>query len=130
MNAQSQSFTELNVYKKSRQLRIRISELCKHTFPKEEKYLLIDQIKRSSRSVTANIAEGHGRYHYQENIQFCRIARGSLYETKEHLLVAVDEAYIDAKGIEELEMLIVECLKLLNGYIKFLTKMKIQDKKK
>jgi len=50
---------------------------------------------RASRSVTANIAEGHGRYHFQENIQFCRQARGSLYELIDHLYVAIDEKYID-----------------------------------
>ena len=79
------SFKELEVLKSAREHRKSISKLIK-SFPKEEKYRLIDQILRSSRSVAANIAEGFGRYHYQENIQFCRQARGSLNETLEHLM--------------------------------------------
>jgi len=65
------SFKELEVWKSARELRKSISNLTKD-FPKEEKYRLVDQIIRSSRSVAANVAEGFGRYHYQENIQFCR----------------------------------------------------------
>lgn len=49
-------------------------------FLDHEKYELVSQMRRASRSVTHNIAEGYGRFHYQENIQFCRISRGSLHE--------------------------------------------------
>ena len=52
---------------------------------------MVDQLIRATRSITANIAEGHGRYHFQENIQFCRQARGSLTETLDHLICAQDE---------------------------------------
>lgn len=86
------SFEELEVWKKARSLRKEISSLVK-TFPNEEKYRLTDQIIRSSRSSTSNIAEGFGRFHYQENIQFCRQARGSLTETIDHLLCAFDEKF-------------------------------------
>jgi four helix bundle protein len=64
------------------------------TFPEYEKYKLTDQLIRSSRSITANIAEGHGRFHYSDNSKFCRNARGSLLETKDHLITAFDEGYI------------------------------------
>ena len=87
------SFKELEVWKSARELRKSISKLSKN-FPKEERYRLIDQVLRSSRSVAANIAEGFGRYHYQENIQFCRQARGSLSETLEHLICAYDEGLL------------------------------------
>lgn len=73
------SFEELEVWKEARQLRINISKVVKH-FPAEEKYRLVDQMVRASRSVTANITEGFGRFHFQENIQFCRQSRGSLTE--------------------------------------------------
>ncbi len=61
------SFEELEVWKECRKLRQMISVLTKK-FPESEKYKLTDQILRSSKSPCANISEGHGRYHYQENI--------------------------------------------------------------
>ena len=64
------------------------------SLPKSEEYRLKDQIVRCLRSVTNNIAEGYGRFNYQENIQFCRISRGSLYEVIDHLLIAEEENYI------------------------------------
>lgn len=78
------SFTELEVWKQSRKIRMWVTDLTKR-FPGEEKYRLADQIIRSSRSVGNNIAEGHGRFHYQDNIRFCIMARGSLSETLDHL---------------------------------------------
>lgn len=95
-------------------------------FPTYEKFKLVDQIIRSSRSVTANIAEGHGRYHYQENIQFCRTARGSLLETFDHLTVALDEKYIQQDIFEELVSQQEELSKMINGYIAYLRKRKIE----
>ena len=65
------SFEDLDIWKFCRQLRKELEELVK-TFPQEEKYRLSDQIIRAARRVTACIAEGYGRYHFQENIQFCR----------------------------------------------------------
>jgi four helix bundle protein len=64
------SFEELDCWKKAASLRRRISALVK-TFPSDEKYKLVDQMVRASRSATAQIAEGFGRFHFQENIQFC-----------------------------------------------------------
>ena len=60
------SFKDLEAWKKGRVLRGDISALTK-TFPVEEKFKLVDQLIRASRSVTANLAEGYGRFHYQEN---------------------------------------------------------------
>ncbi len=120
------SFSELDCWKEARSLRNDISILVKG-FPKEEKYDLVSQIKRSSRSVTANIAEGYGRFHYQENIQFCRISRGSLTETLDHLIVAFDEGYISEEMLKEFQVRLEKCLKLLNGYINYLKRAK-QDK--
>lgn len=118
------SFTDLETYIACRKLKMKIIEICNKEIPKEEKYALISQIKRSSRSVTANIAEGHGRYHYQENIQYCRQARGSLMETLEHLITAYDENYIKKEKFNELQTDYDTCLKLLNGYIGYLKKKK------
>ena len=90
-------FYDLPVYKICRAFRKKISSIASNTFPKAEVYYLKAQVLDSSRSVTANIAEGFGRFHHQENIQFCREARGSLTETLEHMITAYDEKYITKK---------------------------------
>jgi four helix bundle protein len=115
--------SELESWKSARELRQMVSEMVK-CFPKDEKIRLKDQIIRSSRSVSANIAEGFGRYHYQENIQYCRIARGSLYETQEHLICALDEKFIEKEAFDKINDHILLCLKILNGYIAYLKKSK------
>ena len=114
---------DLNAWKLAREFRKNISLMTKN-FPAEEKYKLTDQMIRSSRSVSANIAEGAGRFYFQENIAFCRKSRGSLVETLDHLYCAFDEKYINEtelnKAKEELNIL----LKVLNGYISYLKKSK------
>ena len=119
------SFTELETWKLARGIRMKIRDLtC--SFPNEEKLLLSDQIIRASRSVTNNIAEGHGRYHYQDNIRFCIIARGSLSETLDHLIIAYDERLISKENFILLQEEINYCSKKLNGYILFLKTRKIR----
>ena len=98
--------------------------MVKAQFPAEEKFKLTDQILRASRRVTACIAEGYGRFHYQENIQYCRMSRGSLMETLEHLITAFDEHYISAETLKEFKQEIDSCGRLLNGYINYLRKAK------
>ncbi|MES2378829.1 MAG: four helix bundle protein [Bacteroidota bacterium] len=120
------SFTELEVWKQSRKIRTSISNLVRN-FPTEEKYRLTDQIIRSSRSIGNNIAEGHGRFHYQDNIRFCIMARGSLSETLDHLLIALDENIIGEKTLEAFKHEYDSCLRLLNGYIQYLKKKKIDE---
>ena len=121
MNAEVKygDFRDLDTWKRCREIRRKMWTLCK-SFPGEEKYRLSDQMIRASRSSTANIAEGYGRFHFQENIQFCRQARGSLYELIDHVLVAEECEYIDnalAEGlIDEIKTSII----VLNGYIKYL----------
>ncbi|MFA5670445.1 MAG: four helix bundle protein [Balneolaceae bacterium] len=116
----------LETWKKARELRIAISKFAK-TLPDEERYKLKNQILRSSRSVAANIAEGYGRFYFQETIHFCRQARGSLYETQEHLICALDEGYIQKEEYDQLIILLKDCLKILNGYISYLKKEKTKN---
>jgi len=117
------NFESLEVWKTCREYRKQISKIVR-LFPMEEKYRLTDQLIRASRSITANIAEGHGRYHFQENIQFCRQSRGSLSETLDHLICALDENYITEQQLNLLRIQYENCIKLLNGYIGFLQKQK------
>jgi four helix bundle protein len=111
-----QSFTELEVWKKTRILKCEIFELIK-TFPAEEKFRLSDQIIRSSRGINATIAEGHGRFTYKDQLHFCVIARGSLSETYNHLIDALDCRYITEEKLIYFKMKIDEVERLLNGYI-------------
>ena len=112
------------VWKSARKLRASISKLWKR-FPESEKYKLTDQIVRSSRSVSSNIAEGYGRYYYKANIQFCRKTRGSLPETLGHLYCSLDENYITEMAFRKYKDEFHECLKILNGYISYLKQKKI-----
>ena len=82
------------------------------------------QIRKFSKSITNNIAEGYGRFFFQENIQFCRESGGSLSETLDHMIVAFDEKYISDLEVESFRVLHKDCLKLINGYINYLQKVK------
>lgn len=115
----AQDFTELTAWKEAKTFRLSLMAIIKD-FPKTEQYRLTDQMIRASRSVTNNIAEGHGRFHFQENIQFCRTSRGSLTELKDHLIIAVECEYISNEQFKDFMVQYEKCLKLLNGYINFL----------
>ncbi len=121
--AKYDDFRDLEVWKRCRDIREKIWNLCKE-FPGGEKYRLSDQLIRASRSSTACIAEGYGRYHYQENIQYCRQSRGSLYELIDHMDVAVECEYINKNHSENLVEEIKTAIKVLNGYIRYLKKRK------
>ncbi|MES2425896.1 MAG: four helix bundle protein [Bacteroidota bacterium] len=120
------SFTELEVWKQSRKIRMWVMALTKK-FPGEEKHRLADQIIRSSRSIGNNIAEGHGRFHYQDNIRFCIMARGSLSETLDHLIIAFDDKIMKEEELQAFKIEYESCLKLLNGYIQYLKKKKVDE---
>jgi four helix bundle protein len=110
---------DLECYVRAREFRKRVSDVCSR-LPKEETYRLKDQMLRSSRSVAANIAEGYGRHHHQENLQYCRQARGSLAESIDHLNCALDETFIGADLYAELRQEADTLLRILNGYIAYL----------
>jgi len=115
------TFEELDVYQKAVGFRCEISRFCK-ILPLEEKHRMKDQMIRASRSITANIAEGFGRHHHQENCQFCRQARGSLSEMLDHINCARDEKYLNDQQYYELRKRLEEVWKVLNGYIAYLQK--------
>ena len=87
-------------------------------------WALSNQLYRAVGSIGANIAEGYGRYHYQENIQFCRQARGSLYELIDHIVVALECEYINNNHAEKLIEEAKTDIKILNGYIRYLKSRK------
>ena len=116
-------FKDLDCWKKGRELRITISSLVKK-FPPEEKYQLGSQMIRSSRSVTNNMAEGYGRFTYTDTRHFFIQARGSVAETIDHLVIALDENYISKEDFSVLELMCESVFKLINGYIHYLDKQK------
>ncbi len=125
------SFEELECWKSGTEVRRFISELIKK-YPADERFGLIDNTRRASRSVTQNIAEGYGRFHFKENIQFCRQSRGSLYEILDQLITARDDRYINESEYEEGRRLVTKSLAILNGYINYLdnAEKKNQEQKK
>ena len=117
------TFEELEVYKAAREFRKKIYQLIKE-LPPEEKYNLDNQMRRAALSLTNNVAEGHGRYNYQENIQFCRISRGSLMELIDDLNVCIDEKYFSVDYLKDFKEEGYRINKMLNGYIAYLKKRK------
>lgn len=117
------SFEELEAYKAAREFRKAVYQVIKK-LPEEEKYNLCSQMRRAATSLTNNIAEGHGRYHWQENIQFCRQARGSLSELIDDLNICLDEQYFPAEDLNAMKEEAYRVKKLLNGYIAYLKKRK------
>ena len=117
------TFEDLEIYKAAREFRKKIYTLAKQ-FPEYEKYNLANQMQRASVSLTNGIAEGDGRFHYQENIQFLRQSRGSLKELIDDINVCIDENYADLNRLNNLKKEGYELLKKLNGYIKYLRSCK------
>ena len=128
MNNINFGFEELEVWKKTRQFKNEIRKLTKHS-PPEEKFRLTDQLIRSSRSINAVISEGHGRFTYPDQIHFCVISRGSLTETVNHLIDALDEDYIINEQLTDLKIKAKEIERLINGYLIYLRKKRDEEKK-
>ena len=120
-------FEGLEVWQKARQLMVAVHKQVVPLLPPDEKWGLVSQIRRSSKSVMANIAEGYGRYYYQDNVRLCYIARGSLDETISHMIAALDLDYIPTALYDDLRALADETRRLLNGYINFLKRRKQGD---
>ena len=117
------SFEDLECWKACTEVRRYVMQIVKK-FPSGERFSLVDDMKRAARSSTHNIAEGYGRFHFQENIQFCRQSRGSLYELIDQLITALDEQYITIEEYQKGRELIDKSLALINGYINYLARAK------
>ena len=116
-------FTDLNAWQKNHQLILEVYKLTKN-FPKEEIFGLTNQLRRAASSITANIAEGYGRYHYNDKNRFYFIARGSSLEVQNHLLLARDLGYIKEQEFSLIKVLSFEGYKLICGLIKSLENIK------
>ncbi len=110
-------FTQLIAWQKNHQLVLRIYKVSKF-FPKEELFGLISQIRRAAASITANIAEGYGRFHAKDRIRFYLQARGSSTELQNHLILAKDLNYLAENEYEILKVMSFEGYKIICGLIK------------
>lgn len=115
---------KLDVWCKARDFAVLVHKEILPLLPAEEKYVLSQQMRRSSQSIPANIAEGHGRFYFQDNVRFCYIARGSLEETLSHLVYAHKVGYISNEPYNRMANDGESLNRLINGYIAFLKKSK------
>ena len=120
------TFEDLEAYKVAREFRKEMYAMVRK-LPDTEKFGLASQIRRAAVSLTNNIAEGHGRYHYLDQIKFMLQARGSLEELIDDLNVCIDEKYFPPVEIEKLKQDGWRVSQLLGGYIRFLRKCKAGD---
>jgi four helix bundle protein len=135
MNAQSKnygqpsayrSFEDLKVYKVAREFRISMYRVAKR-LPDFEKFGLASQVRRAAVSLTNNLAEGHGRFHFLDQIKFTLISRGTLEELIDDLNICTDENYLPAPEIAALKTSAWHVLKLINGYLRYLRDCKQGD---
>ncbi|HEY9122429.1 MAG TPA: four helix bundle protein [Brevefilum sp.] len=119
-----EGLNRLQVYQKAQELVKLVYKFVLPSLPIEEKYNLSSQIRRAAVSVPANIAEGFGRYYYQETIRFCYLARGSLMDLSSHIEVVSDQSYISYQDKTQIDKTLEDVLRLIQGYIKYLKKTK------
>jgi four helix bundle protein len=112
---------DFELYQVARVFRKKVYGLIRQ-LPPEEKYCLASQMRRAALSITNNIAEGHGRWHYKENIHYCCIARGSIAETIDDLNTCQDESYGDLPFVAQLKEEAYVLIARVNGYIAYLRK--------
>lgn len=122
-NIKIKEFTDLEAWKMAHELTLAIYRLSQ-SFPKEEMYGVTSQIRRSAVSVSANIAEGFSRYHFNDKIKFYYNARGSAAETQSLLCLAKDLKYLNNKDFAVLFQSAKNVGMLINGLIRSIEKNK------
>jgi four helix bundle protein len=116
---ETSTFEDLQVYRAAREFRKKMYQVSRQ-LSEVEKFGLIAQIRRAALSLTNNIAEGHGRYHYLDQIKFTLQARGSLEELIEDLNACEDEKYASTEDVSTLKQQGWRVRQLLDGYIRYL----------
>src|SRR5262245_11875795 len=116
----AEGFQDCLAWQKAHELMLLIHREVVPRLPPEEKWDLAIQIRKSSKSVGSNFAEGYGRYYYPDRIRFCHMARGSLTETQNHLIASRDLGYVSEPTFHRAIDLSTHVHRLLNGYIDYL----------
>ena len=119
-----EGLSRLKVWMRAKDFALLIYKKVLPSLPSEEKWNLNQQLRRASLSISANIAEGYGRFYYQDNVRFCYTARGSLDEVLSHLSFAHEMSFISHELYKELASEGDEIDKMLNGYISYLKQSK------
>ncbi len=117
------TFEDLEVYRAAREFRKTMYRVTRG-LPDIEKFGLAGQIRRAAVSLTNNIAEGHGRYHFLEQIKFTLHSRGSIEELIDDLNVCDDEQYLPVEEIASLKQCGWRLRQLIDGYIRYLRQQK------
>jgi len=115
------SFTELNAWQQSHKLAVEIYKITE-SFPKSDSFGLSQQMQRAALSVTSNIAEGFGRQTNADTIHFYIMARASLIELQNQLLLARDTGKLNDKNFQELANQTITSVKLVGGLIRSIKK--------
>ena len=110
------SFQRLEVWRDTMDL-VRLIYQLTATFPKEESYGIVAQLRRAAVSIPANIAEGRGRFHKKEQVQFFYNARGSLYEVVTLLMLSTALGFLDQSGYIRVDEACQKALAKLSGLI-------------
>jgi four helix bundle protein len=116
-------FEDLEVYQVAREFRKAMYRIARR-LPDIEKFALANQIRRATVSLTNNIAEAHGRYHYLDQIKFLRQSRGSLQELIDDLNVCTDEQYLPAGEVASLKQEGWRVRQLIGRYVRYLRDQK------
>jgi four helix bundle protein len=125
MAGEIRDFDDLEVYQLALDLANWIYDLTSN-FPSEERFNVTSQVREAATSIGANIAEGYGRFHYKENIQFCRQARGSLSETKHFMIFSNKRKYVSDEIYKEFLQKYKQLQIKINNYINSIGK-KLDD---
>lgn len=120
----NQGLESLVVWCKSVDFAVDVCQAVVPMLPPEEKWALSSQLRRAVQSIPANIAEGYGRYNFQETIHFCYISRGSMAESKTYILLAHRLGYIDDAIYQDYLSRLTDLGKMLHGFIKHLRNQK------
>lgn len=123
MNKNIKDFYDLDAWEHGHRFALEIYRVTK-SFPKEELYGIVSQLRRASSSITANIAEGFERYHFNDKIRFYYQSRGSLAEVQNFLLLARDLSYIEEKVCYKLIEEAHQVRQLINGLIRSIERQK------
>lgn len=111
-------YKELEVWKESKGL-VKIIYKITESFPSSEQFGLTNQIRRSAVSIPSNIAEGIGRNHVKDTIQFLYISRGSIYELETQTILAFELSFISIEDYNKAVEKIHLCMKLISGFINY-----------